>query len=247
MFRLLILLVVVGGSLACSTTPDDSLSDRGAADVLEAYLNKTGTETAILVGQVSFGEAVDFQTQAESVKRLPLYRAFAEAGMISFSDERDLTSSFSGWADWLSLTRGARRVAVVTPRPDRPEGVIKKVVRAEPSVSQFGSSLEFLAFDKGEYDVSDVVSNEAYIGGVDKYHVVMAKYTMDVRPTIGAILERSGFPEPHDGRVRVLLKHNPFDETWDAVVLDFDVRGAFSSSDDYSVDRRVRELGLSRR
>lgn len=216
-----------------STLPNTpTISDGAAASIVAKYFNENAAQEALVLGKVSFGDSVNHHQQSESLKRLPLYRAFADAGMITFSDEQEL---------------GASRVAVVHPAPSRSEGVIKRFPRTASAAPEFGQDLELLIFQEGRYRVKNIATNEGLIGGSDQYRVVMGTYAYEVRHIIATILDKAGFPVRRHGRFRILLKQNPFEQKRETVVFQFDDAAGTFPDDVYSIDRRIHDLGLFRR
>lgn len=122
----------------------------------------------LALGDVRFGRL------SETVERdqdLPAYRAFADAGLIDITNERDLTAAFTGWDDFFVLTQaGVRRTAIVTLTADGKASSFVQPMEASMSID--GPTRPMAKVTIGRYDVRDIVENELLQITADQCHVL---------------------------------------------------------------------------
>src|SRR6266481_7687499 len=120
---------VLAGSVACTGA---NANNAAAKKTIETAWNSP--QLGLVVGQIRFIDPTiaqrppDASKGEDALSELPLYRAFVKKGFITLSDERDLTTAFTGWGDWFQLTQsGVRRTARVTlTDTGRTRGELKK-------------------------------------------------------------------------------------------------------------------------
>ncbi len=194
-------------------------------------------DVGLLLGAVKFvTENPDMAKGRESVKEWPLYQAFAKRGVITISNEKDLTKSFTGWNDWMSLTQsGIRRTATVK---------LSDGTKASGTVKRIGDFDE-LWVKVATTKVESIVANDEELVGTDRYRVVLGTHTYDVPVEMSAAFEASrGWNHVRERRFKILLKFDPFDKQWKMVVADLGTRTEDFSSNSVGSTLQGLKLGI---
>lgn len=206
-------IVLLGSVLGCSAG-HESLGDSGARDALESQWNQP--IVGLLLGNVRFvagqGESAKGR---DKLSELPLYRAFASKGLITISDERDLTQNFGGWNDWFQLTQdGVRRTAtiVVTDR-GRSQGTVKHI-----------GDFDELWLNVSRTKIDAIVANDTLSIAADRYRVIQGTRTVDLPDDLVPALDSARGATIREGRFKALLKLDPFDKRWKLVAQDLSKR-----------------------
>ena len=213
-------------------------SNREISAAIESAWN--GATLGLVAGEVRFiaggmaGRTPDASKGEDALSELPLYRAFAAKGLITISDERDLTGSFTGWNDWFQLTQsGVRRTArVALTERGRQSGEVKKVGEVEELFLRVGAA-----------KIEEIVANDALVFGADQYRVVQGTHTFDIPEDIAAAYsEASGNQLGRERRFKALLKYDPFEKKWAYLGADLGARaGNFATN---HVDQALALLRL---
>lgn len=231
-------LIAVGALLSCSGA-NETGSDREMKAAIESAWN--GPALGLVTGEVRFigggflGRQPDVSKREDALSELPLYRAFSARGFITVTDERDLTSGFTGWDDWLQLTQsGVRRTARVT-LTDRG--------RHSGNVETVGD-VEVLRLRVGTAKIEEIVANDLLEIGADRYRVVLGTHTFDIPEDIAqAYAEARGDQLGRERRFKALLKYDPFEETWTYLGADLGPRAGSFATD--HVDQALAQLRLT--
>jgi hypothetical protein len=166
----------VGLLLSCSGSRETGNNSQMKAAIESAW---NATNLGFVTSEVRFidvgmaGRRPDASKGEDAISELPLYRAFAAKGLLTITAERDLTSRFSGWNDWLQLTQsGVRLTARITlTEKGRQTGEVRKV-----------GDVEELFLRLGEAKIEDIVANDALVLGADRYRIVLGTHTFVPAP-----------------------------------------------------------------
>jgi hypothetical protein len=231
---LLMLAVSLGG---CSPDSATNLRDATASAVVQDYLNRYDV-ILVSLGPMEFRRGNWSAADFAPVEKYEMYKALASMGLIKLDDERDLSAGFTGWSDWLVLTQnGVQRTATVSLTAEGGRAGEVSAVR--------NSDRQIVSFRAGSYVIDDVVSNEEASGGVDRYRIVQASYRLSIKQGWRDVWIKAGKAEFPDGRVRIVLKYNPFDAKWQPTTI-FDIgpmTGAFASENVPSGIASLRATG----
>jgi hypothetical protein len=222
----------------CSGGPDAGTTSQMKAAIEPAW---NGMNFGLVTGDVRFiqvgglgGGTPQASKGEDAVNELPLYRAFAANGLITITDERDLTSGFTGWGDWFQLTQsGVRRTAKITlTEKGKQSGEVKKT-----------GNVDELWLRVGTAKIEDIVANDALTIGADRYRVVQGTHTFDIPQDVAAAYaEARGDRLGRERRFKALLKYDPFEKKWMYLGADLGPRtGAFPT---VHVDQALAKLRL---
>ncbi len=194
---------------SCSRT--NSLGDNAARAVLDRLWNRP--DVILLLGKVKFvtknpslGQDQDLTTE------WPIYRAFARDGVITITNKRDLTKSFTGWNNWFNLTQdNIRLIATIGLTPKgRQRGRILRAGRVYELVLKVAST-----------KVNRIVSNDEERIRSDLYNVVVGTLTYNVPKNMSAAFAAArGWNHVSKRRFKVLLKYDPINRDWVQVASD---------------------------
>ena len=189
-------------------------SSPDAAPIIESIWNHH--DFGLVLGEVKFVDGMtDLSGNRVALRLLPLYRAFAQKGFISLSDERDLTSNFGGWDDWFQLSQaGVRRTAKV---------VLTDAGRAAGDLKESGSR-QVLWVGLGRAEVSEIVADDSMNSGVDRYRIVMGLHTFDIPEDLRAAYQQAVDTLGQERRFKALLKYDPFEKQWRIEAADYSNR-----------------------
>lgn len=210
-------------AVACSRDPA-RLTDGAAADV---FLSEYGKEhiQQITLGPLAF-RTQDSESPADtSISVYPLYQSFAKAGLIALENERDLSTGFSGWSDFLAQAQqGVQRVAnVKLTEAGAKLGKLQDVRIGDNS---------FVNFVVGEYEVEKIITNELIDINGEKYRVILGTHVFNVNPALSDAVAQTRIPTDRDRRFRALLKY-------DAVTSKWKMEGADSSRRDTDFSSKI--------
>lgn len=223
---------------ACSGGPDaGTISQMKTA--IESEWNRTNL--GLVIGDVRFvqvgglgGGTPEPSKGEDALSELPLYRAFAAEGLITITDERDLTNGFSGWSDWFQLTQsGVRRTAkIALTGKGMQSGEVKKA-----------GNVDELWLRVGTAKIEDIVANDSLTIGTDHYRVVQGTHTFEIPQNLAAAYaEARGDRLGRERRFKALLKYDPFEKKWLYLEADQGPRtGAFTTE---RVDQALAALRL---
>jgi hypothetical protein len=220
--------LILGISLLAPLSCSRSVGNADPKATIEAAWN--GARVGLVTGQVRFIDAASAQRRPDAsrgedaLSELPLYRAFAAKGFVAISAERDLTSGFTGWGDFMQLTQaGVRRTAHVT---------LTDKGKAAGEVTNLGGGVEELWLHLGHAEIKDIVANDTVTIGADHYRVVMGTHTFDIPEDLkAAYAEARGEHFGRERRFKALLKYDPFKKTWVYIGADLGPRDGNFSSD----------------
>jgi hypothetical protein len=216
-FNLVALLAL--GASACGTgAAGDTLRDNAAAAVLqEAW--KSATVHAFL-GPLQFRhDPLNQYSNAKDepcydyFRRYPVYQTLASKGLLTLSDERNLTGAFTGWQDFYALTqKGVQRTATIALTP---EGT-----KTGSTSTSGAKKCPLVSFETGTYRIEKIVSNQPLEINGDKYQIVMGTHTFEMKQEFADVLAASGETTDRDRRFRALIKYDPFDTKWKLQMAD---------------------------
>jgi hypothetical protein len=190
-----------------------------------------------MLGAVKFvAENPEMAKGRESVSEWPLYEAFAKRGIITLSDERDLTRNFGGWDDFFALSQsGVRRTATVR---------LSERGKAAGTVKRDGA-FDVLWLKVATTKVETIIANGQESVGGDQYRVIMGTLTYDIPPDLAQVWEASrGWNHVRDRRFKVLLKYDPFDKQWKMVAVDTSKRTEDFATNNVGMALQSLKLGI---
>jgi len=208
-----ILLAAMSGT-GCSDGPTRLGNASAMAVINEGW--KDDGKISFLLGPVRFRrDSWQYADGTALLTHYPCYQAAAQAGLLTLSDERDLTRNFGNWNDFWALTQnGINRLATTTLTDDG---------KSKATIIKAGGR-EFAAIQFGTYTVERIVSNEPLDSKTDRYRVVLGTHVFDLRPEMKQLWIDCGHQAHTDRRFRVLVKYDPFDSRWKYQVSDVEAR-----------------------
>jgi hypothetical protein len=216
-FRAGLGLVICEVLLAGCSASRDSFSNAEARASIEKYWNTLVPD--FVLGQIVF--VVDREDHSKgrvSLDDLWMYEDMVKAGVLSLTDERDLTKNFGGWNDFFALSQNGVRRTATTSLTDRGKAIGKP---------QPVGGFEQIAIPLFTYDTQDIVANDTVPSAVDTYRLVLATYAFGIRPEFGEVLKvHFGNGPVRERRLKILLTFEPFEKKWDVVAADHFTTGA---------------------
>lgn len=209
------------------------LSDDAAKNVLEELWN----DEALLIplGELTVVDGVLSKPKAGQITQahMKIFEECEKLGLVKITLTKDLSKEFKGWNDWMKLTAGVRG-SIVVEATDRGRSHEESSDEVVPS--------DFLRLPAGEFVVQGIVSNEEKSAGMDKYRVVLGKHRVDLSFELYRLYSRLGVPAKKEGKFAVLLKYDPFDDSWSIVAQDLANREEEFSTE--NVNQAMRKIGL---
>lgn len=218
------------GLLQCTDGVDAVLTDREAIRAVEADWNFP--RPCIPLGQLHVvRHGPDLTGRRVDQEAWELIERFHRAGILVATVEKDLTTRFSGWSDWMSLTQS---------------GVLKVVsVQVGPLADGMGQlttdndrwkGTECFEYVLATYEVGKIVQNSAVDHPIDRLRVVAGFYTTTTTPTERALAQAAAEGPvqpavPQESKFRALLRYDPFEARWKVNAADTAPRdGDFQTS-----------------
>lgn len=203
---LVILVAILSGCRSDSYALDDSR----AKEIIEREWSKEFL--VFQLGVVEFvTERPNPSAKREAYANLPYYRAFAQHGLLSLKNERDLTSKFSGWSDFLSLTQSGVQYLATVEATDAGRKV---------AFSDSANDQSAIKFKTDKYRVEKIVSNDTIDVMPDRYRLLQGLHSVDIDAAFFHAVKQIGELTVRERRFRCLLKYDPFTEGWTVVIYD---------------------------
>lgn len=210
--------------LACNGRPTaDHMSDRQAKALIEDWASQP---RSVRLGSMTVvrNEEPQWDKGEINLVTFELIEAWAKAGVVSLEVPKDLTQGFTGWNDWMARWGS---------------GIEKKIVVNQTELGRkfetvaTPAGLQFLRMPGPTCKVHRIVQNEGVKKGADAYRVLLATYEVMYSPEELAAAAARGTPERSpEKKCRLLLKWDPFKETWNVTGADVvDAGREFSTSD----------------
>lgn len=215
-------------------------SDREMRAALESAWYQNDFRAAS--GNVRFvarGRKSDAAKGEDLASEFPLYRAYAEKGYLTISDEHNLAKSSAGWDDWFQMTQNGTRM---TARVE-----ITALGRQKGNVERTGET-ETLSLPLGEGRIEEIITNDLFKFGVDQFRVVQGTHTYSIPSDLAkAYAEARGGKGEAMGperRFKALLKYDVFEKKWKVEATDIGPRnGEFTTN---KIDQAVAMFELSK-
>ncbi|HYB93810.1 MAG TPA: hypothetical protein VEC39_02480 [Vicinamibacterales bacterium] len=228
----------------CSRGP--ALSDADAKAIVASHFDSE-SKVILYFGQLRFiREGVANPLKGtDTLRRYPLYKAFADLGLVFLDGNRDLSQQFTGWNDFFSLTQsGVQRTAnVLLPDGAGEGGPSGTLLNSEfKPVSKHDGGYVGISFDVLTYSVDSIVSNQHIRTTTDDYRQIIGTHSIQFDKRIEKAVRElfdDHYGEPR--RFRLLVKFDPIMKSWRLEKFDQGNReGDFGTS---SVPDTIRALG----
>ena len=222
--------LIIVSVTACGREPAASGGDtEGPRAAIETQLNQA--EVGILLGDIRFvAGRTEAEKGREALSELPLYRALAQVGAITITNEREITPGILADSS-VELTRaGVRRIArVAATDKGRSGGIIKKV-----------GAVDELFLHLVPSKLQSIEAKDSLVVGSDLYQTFTGTYLIDVPVELKTALEETrGSMEP-ERHFKALLKFDRTTGRWVINAIDL-ARASQAFATNY-VDKRIAEL-----
>lgn len=231
-------------SFGCSNGP--ALSDADAKGLIGSFLNSR-SRAELWFGNMNFVRegSIYPRNGREPLRKYALYKAYADLGLVYLDSDQDLSSRFTGWNDFFSLSQSGvqRRANVLLPDGAGEGGQSGTLLNEQGKpVSKHDGEYNRISFDVLTPTVELIVSNDRLHNATDEYRQVIGTHAVRIDNRIEAAwrtMTNDQYGERR--RFRALLKHDAITKEWRVERFDEGDRdGDFGTS---SVPERVREIG----